>query len=165
MVHAANYMKEGSKYYSLELYLAQVESDEVTLAFSEIEAILQDSLPASAYKRRAWWSNRKQGAVQAEAWMAAGYHVQIVDLEGQQVTFRKPGLVYIIRRERGTVLWNGELIKSLRFHMGLTQSEMAEKLGTRQQTISEWETGSYEPKRSTSKYLTIIAEQAGFKYE
>jgi DNA-binding XRE family transcriptional regulator len=48
--------------------------------------------------------------------------------------------------------------------MNWTQAELAEKLGMRQQTISEWETGMYEPKRSTSKFLTMFAEQAGFQY-
>ena len=37
--------------------------------------------------------------------------------------------------------WDKERIQALRRHMGLTQHEMAERLGTRQQTISEWETG------------------------
>ena len=42
---------------------------------------------------------------------------------------------------------------------------MAETLGTRQQTISEWEVGVYAPRRSTSKYLNLIAERAGFTYK
>ena len=29
--------------------------------------------------------------------------------------------------------------------MGLTQRELADRLGTRQQTISEWELGLYQP--------------------
>jgi DNA-binding transcriptional regulator YiaG len=48
--------------------------------------------------------------------------------------------------------------------MGLTQSEMAERLGTRQQTISEWETGMYKPRGASSTLLSIIAERAGFEY-
>jgi len=42
---------------------------------------------------------------------------------------------------------------------------MAEKLGTRQQTISEWETGMYQPRGASSTLLSIIAERAKFKYE
>jgi transcriptional regulator with XRE-family HTH domain len=61
-------------------------------------------------------------------------------------------------------LWTGDLVKAFREQMGWTQIELADKLGMRQQTISEWETGLYEPKRSTSKFLTMFAEQAGFKY-
>jgi transcriptional regulator with XRE-family HTH domain len=62
------------------------------------------------------------------------------------------------------VEWTAEGIKRLRAHMGLTQRGLAEELGVRQQTISEWETGMYRPRRSMSKYLAIIAERAGFVY-
>jgi len=49
--------------------------------------------------------------------------------------------------------------------LGLTQQELAEELGTRQQTVSEWETGMYRPRGASSRLLTIIAERAGFRYE
>jgi len=49
--------------------------------------------------------------------------------------------------------------------LGLTQQGMADELGTRQQTISEWETGMYRPRGASSRLLTIIAERAGFEYE
>jgi DNA-binding transcriptional regulator YiaG len=48
--------------------------------------------------------------------------------------------------------------------MGMTQQEMADELGVRQQTISEWEVGVYIPRRSTQKYLSLIAERVGFQY-
>jgi len=38
-------------------------------------------------------------------------------------------------------------------------------LGTRQQTISEWETGMYQPRGASAKLLTIVAERCGFKYK
>ncbi|MCI0395597.1 MAG: helix-turn-helix domain-containing protein [Chloroflexi bacterium] len=158
-------MKSGSKYHALYSHLRDSGQDEVTLTFPQLERILGQPLPASAGRQRAWWSNRSRGAVQAEAWVGAGYHVKEVDLVAGQVTFRKPGLVYNVQREGDVVLWNGELVKALRHHLGLTQAELAEKLGMRQQTISEWETGVYQPRRSTSKFLTIVAEQAGFTYE
>jgi DNA-binding transcriptional regulator YiaG len=60
--------------------------------------------------------------------------------------------------------WNADTIKALRQHMGLTQQEMSEELGTRQQTISEWETGMYKPRGATRTLLNIIAERAGFVY-
>jgi DNA-binding transcriptional regulator YiaG len=41
--------------------------------------------------------------------------------------------------------WDGDSIQALRRHLGLTQSELSGRLGTRQQTISEWETGMYQP--------------------
>ena len=61
--------------------------------------------------------------------------------------------------------WDSERIQSLRRHLGLTQHKLAEKLGTRQQTISEWETGMYKPRGASSTLLYIIAEQAKFKYQ
>jgi len=61
--------------------------------------------------------------------------------------------------------WDGENIQALRRHLGLTQRELSEKLGTRQQTISEWETGMYRPRGASATLLSIIAEQARFKYE
>lgn len=60
--------------------------------------------------------------------------------------------------------WNANTIRALRQHMGLTQKEMSEKLGTRQQTISEWETGMYKPRGATRTLLNIVAERAGFVY-
>jgi DNA-binding transcriptional regulator YiaG len=61
--------------------------------------------------------------------------------------------------------WDGDSIQALRQHLGLTQSELSEKLGTRQQTISEWETGMYRPRGASATLLTFIAEQARFKYQ
>jgi DNA-binding transcriptional regulator YiaG len=61
--------------------------------------------------------------------------------------------------------WDGENIQALRRHLGLTQRELSEKLGTRQQTISEWETGMYRPRGASATLLSIIAEQARFRYE
>jgi DNA-binding XRE family transcriptional regulator len=157
-------MNADSKYYPLHTYLSEQPLDELTLTLSEIESMMDAPLPASAHTRRAWWSNRSRGAVQAEAWMKAGYHVQTIDLHNERITFRKPGIIYNVQRQGDTVLWDAELIKSLRHHMHWTQFDLADKLGMRQQTISEWENELYEPKRSSSKLLTLIAEQAGFEY-
>jgi uncharacterized protein YecE (DUF72 family)/DNA-binding XRE family transcriptional regulator len=60
--------------------------------------------------------------------------------------------------------WNAERIKALRCYLKLTQQELAHELGTRQQTISEWESGIYKPRGSSVKLLTIVAERAGFEY-
>ena len=61
--------------------------------------------------------------------------------------------------------WDAKHIRALRKHLGKTQQEMAEELGTRQQTISEWETGMYEPKGTSATLLRIVAEKAKFNYE
>ena len=60
--------------------------------------------------------------------------------------------------------WDSLKIKELRRHLGLTQHGMADRLGTRQQTISEWELGLYRPRGASSTLLSIVADQSGFKY-
>ena len=61
--------------------------------------------------------------------------------------------------------WDNKCIQALRQHLALTQRELATKLGTRQQTISEWETGMYQPRGASAILLSIIAERAEFKYQ
>ncbi len=158
-------MKAGSKYQPLLEYLRRSDRSQITLTFREIETIAGISLPSSARQKRAWWSNRSKGALQACAWMEAGYLVGDLNLAEERVTFHRPKTEYRIQRTGDTLLWNGELIKGLRRHMGFTQAQLADELGVRQQTISEWETGVYTPTRATSKHLSLVAEQAGFKYE
>jgi len=62
------------------------------------------------------------------------------------------------------ISWDSQRIQDLRRHLGLTQRELAERLGTRQQTISEWETGMYQPRGASATLLSIVAEQSKFKY-
>ena len=61
--------------------------------------------------------------------------------------------------------WNRYTVHYLRNHMGMTQQEMAQELGIRQQTISDWETGMYRPRGPSNTLLNIIAERTGFTYE
>ena len=69
------------------------------------------------------------------------------------------------RRDARKRDWEAEGVRALRRHLGLSQQQMAAELGTRQQTVSEWETGLYRPRGASARLLTIIAEQAGFRYE
>ena len=61
--------------------------------------------------------------------------------------------------------WDSEQVRILRRHLGLTQRELADRLGTRQQTISEWEKGMYKPRGASSTLLSIVAERAKFEYK
>jgi len=61
--------------------------------------------------------------------------------------------------------WDAPGIQALRRHLGLTQQQLADELGTRQQTISEWETEQYRPRGTSSRLLTLVAERAAFSYE
>jgi len=158
-------VKPETKYYNLYIYLRRSGEDQVVLTFDELERLIDDKLPPSALVGRGFWSNRRSGAAQASAWMEAGYHVIEVDLEAQRVRFGRPIVQYAVRREGDSVLWDGALVRALRAHLGVNQSELAGLLGVRQQTVSEWETAAYAPTRARSKHLTIVAERVGFPFD
>jgi DNA-binding transcriptional regulator YiaG len=158
-------MKPGSKYFPLYAFLQEQAGVPVTLGLAEVEQLLGTSLPGSARTRVGWWSNRSRGAVQAAAWMDAGYHVVMVDLAAETVQFARPSFTYTVEKSGDTVLWNSGMVKALRQHMGVSQGELAKELGVRQQTVSEWEKEVYAPSRATSKHLGLVAERAGFAYE
>ena len=61
--------------------------------------------------------------------------------------------------------WDSTSIQALRQHLGLTQQELSQRLGTRQQTISEWETGMYQPRGTSATLLSMVAEEARFRYD
>jgi transcriptional regulator with XRE-family HTH domain len=58
--------------------------------------------------------------------------------------------------------WDAERVRALREYLASSQSELAEQIGTRQQTVSEWETGSSRPRRMSRRLLRMVAEDAGF---
>lgn len=70
----------GSKYDPLLQYLQGQVQDRVTLSFKQAAEILGFSLPASACKHRAFWTNQGNAANRpwARAWQAAGYEVETV---------------------------------------------------------------------------------------
>ncbi|MDP6501402.1 MAG: helix-turn-helix transcriptional regulator [Dehalococcoidales bacterium] len=68
------------------------------------------------------------------------------------------------RYQAGRKDWDSRHIRALRSHLGLTQRELADKLGTRQQTISEWEIGLYKPRGASATVLSMVAERAEFRY-
>jgi hypothetical protein len=80
----------AEKYTPLEKYLRDLplSQDEVTLTFERIEEILNDRLPPEAGEPGPWWANQKQGMyVEVNAWMDAGWMVEIVDLREKWVRF------------------------------------------------------------------------------
>jgi DNA-binding transcriptional regulator YiaG len=76
-----------------------------------------------------------------------------------------PCKMILLKEIKNRSVWNGQHIKALRKHLGLTQSSMACQLGTRQQTISEWEVGIYQPRGTSITLLDIVAERSGFTYK
>jgi hypothetical protein len=84
----------AGKYTPLEKYLhALPESQrEVTLGFEQIEGILKDKLPSSAYEDRRWWDHEKEGNhVNARAWANAGWKVENVDFNQKRVNLIRVG--------------------------------------------------------------------------
>ncbi|MGB9676250.1 MAG: DUF7662 domain-containing protein [Candidatus Bathyarchaeales archaeon] len=63
-------------------------TDIVRLSFAQIDGIIGDNLPISAYRNEEWWSNSLTNA-HAKAWLDAGWKVQEVDLKNGYVIFQK----------------------------------------------------------------------------
>lgn len=155
-------VKPGSKYSALHHHLRGRADPTVQLTFAQIEDLLGSPLPPSARRGKAFWSNRARAGLQASAWLEAGFRVIRVDLDVGSVTFSRARLRYSVHREEGRVVWEPGMIRALRAHLGLNQAGLADVLGVRQQTISEWERGSYSPTRASEHHLTLVAERAGF---
>ena len=58
--------------------------------------------------------------------------------------------------------WDRERVQALRRWLQDSQSELAERLGTRRKTVSEWETGSSQPRRMSQRLLGMVAEESGY---
>ena len=74
----------------LERYLRDlpIDKQEVTIAFEQIERILDGPLPPLALEDPLWWGNQKQGThVEAIPWMDAGWMVDNVELKEKRVNF------------------------------------------------------------------------------
>ena len=82
---------EERRYGPLGIYLRNlpVSQNEVTLSFDQIEDIIDADLPASARDHyHQWWSNQSRGS-RALHWHAAGFKVDGVDIDREQVTFAR----------------------------------------------------------------------------
>ena len=52
-----------------------------------------------------------------------------------------------------------EWVRRLRRRSGLSQAAFARRLGVRQQTVSEWETGRYAPRGASLVVLRLLEEE------
>ena len=59
------------------------------MTFAEVEAVIGEALPPSAFKHRAWWSNNPSNSVVTYAWLAAGFETSRVDMGSQKLVFRR----------------------------------------------------------------------------
>lgn len=76
----------------------------VRLSFAQIDGIIGDNLPISAYRNESWWSNSPSSA-HAKAWLDAGWKVQEVNLKSGYVVFQKvaePTSTHKIQKRRRT---------------------------------------------------------------
>lgn len=80
-----------SKYSKLCEYLSKVNSECITLTYSELEEIIGDNLPMSAGKFVQWWENdysSKSKSRQCRAWIEAGWETVDIILK-KSITFQK----------------------------------------------------------------------------
>ena len=153
-----------SKYYPLYEYLkAQPDPGLLELSFAEIEQIVGKPLPATAQSVRAWWANSQTS--QGRAWQDADWLVDDVDFKEKYVVFRPARITYRISPTRKSQGWSATEIKALRNFAGWSQQELAERLGVRQQTVSDWELGIHLSRRSMGKLLQMVAESIGYSYQ
>ena len=63
--------------------------------------------------------------------------------------------------QQGDAEWDAARIRRLRTRLGDSQEAFAARLGTRQQTVSEWERGASRPRRMAQRLLRLLAEEQG----
>ena len=61
------------------------------MTFEDIEEVIGATLPPSARKHRAWWSNNSTNSPMTLAWRAGGYESASVDMANGTLVFRKVG--------------------------------------------------------------------------
>lgn len=76
------------KYRFLADFLHTHGGDSVTMTFKQIEDLIGQPLPSSAYNHRAYWSNTDTHSI-SKVWMQAGYMTTYVNLLSRKVIFEK----------------------------------------------------------------------------
>jgi hypothetical protein len=80
----------AGKYTPLENYLREILASqrEVKLHFEEIERILNDKLPSSAYEDQRWWEHETEGNHRNKrSWSIAGWKLASLDVNAKRVKF------------------------------------------------------------------------------
>jgi len=80
----------AGKYMPLENYLRDLPASqrEVTLGFEQIEGIMNNKLPSSAYEDQRRWEHETEGNhVRKRAWANAGWKVESLDVSKKWVKF------------------------------------------------------------------------------
>jgi len=97
-----------TKYGALTRYLKfrAAFTSTVRLSFADIDGIIGENLPMSAYRDESWWSNTP--SVHAKAWLDAGWNVQEVNLKEGYAVFSKVKDVQVRKKRRAS---KGEIKK------------------------------------------------------
>ena len=78
------------KYLPLANYLKNLDQTSITMSFSQIEDIINSSLPASAFKYKEWWANDTISHVQSRlGWLTVEWKTMEVDLDNKCVIFMR----------------------------------------------------------------------------
>lgn len=79
-----------TKYEALTSYLKfrAAFTDSVKLSFAQIDGIIGDNLPMSAYRSESWWRNSHERE-NPKAWLEAGWKISEVNLKEGYVVFQK----------------------------------------------------------------------------
>jgi hypothetical protein len=78
------------KYTPLENYLRELPASQksILLSFEQIERILNDKMPSSAYEDRRWWDHETEGNHRnTRAWTNAGWRIDSLDVNARWVKF------------------------------------------------------------------------------
>jgi CBS domain-containing protein len=80
-----------SKYAPLAEHLRGLPRahDREALTFSQIQEIIGDHLPASAWEHRSWWANNAAADSHAVQWLNAGWRVASINMSLQRVIFTR----------------------------------------------------------------------------
>lgn len=77
------------KYEPLGAFLKKQVMQAVPVTFSEIETVIGETLPRSAYVHRPWWSNNPSNSAMTKVWLEAGFRTERVDMAGKKLVFRR----------------------------------------------------------------------------
>lgn len=81
-----------AKYEPLGQFLTHLQGDYWRPTFVELERLLGFGLPAGARRKTQWWNADGSGRHgHARSWLDAGWAPEDVDLDGEQVSFRRVG--------------------------------------------------------------------------